>query len=368
MNIFSRYAHPFEKTVNGFFGKIRSTSNPDKIHKNLESLMQQNTIVVNLWMEKRFKNYTNLTKKKRRQLYANAEIIGQVFDEFLQTYTSPTNQNTEQLAYMSAIMAFLTPGKRYNYIPSASFARLLQNPRITILEGDCNQIVTLYTFLYSRKYPITDLQAKLLPEHVCLHLQGVDIEATNATFQQYTEHEGIVPITELIAINLLDVSDFREMTAKITEASMVDGAKLAYVISSNRKLVERNLRIAYHNLAVYSADRGKFSTALFYANRSQDSKLLDYVNHTAAASLVKKKLYSKARFYAEKLTNPQTRQDLIRSTYIGEYGVLADSVQSDRTLEQMKKHRTTYKKMLNLAKKAGLTEQTTQLQKVLRQL
>lgn len=368
MNFFSRYAHPFEKTVNDFFGNIRSTSDPNKVHKQLESLMQHNIIVVNLWMEKRFKNYTNLTKKKRSQLYNNAEIIGQVFDEFLQTYTAPINQNTEQLVYMSAIMAFLKPGTRYNYIPSASFARLLQNPRTTILEGDCNQIVTLYTFLYSRKYPITDLRAKLLPEHVCLHLQDIDIEATNATFQQYTEHEGIVPITELIAINLLDVSDFREMTAKITEASMVDGAKLAYVISSNRTLVQRNLRVAYHNLAVYAADRSKFSTALFYANRCQDAKLLDYVNHTAAASFIKKKLYSKARFYAEKLTNPQTRKDLVRSTYVGEYGGLANTVQNDRTLEQIKKHRSTYKKMLILAKKSGLTEQEAQLQKVLKQL
>lgn len=368
MHIFSRYAHPFEKTVNSFFGKIRSTSDPKKVHKQLESLLQQNTIVVNLWMEKRFKNYTNLTKSKRKQLYANAQIIGQVFDQFVQMHTPNAQYPTEQQAYMAAIMAFLKPGTRYNYIPTASFARLLNDPRTTVLEGDCNQIVTLYTFLYARKYPITDLQAKLLPEHVCLHLQGVDVEATNATFQHYTEHDGIVPITELIAINLLDVSDFREMTAKITEASMVEGAKLAYVISSNRALVQKNLRVSYHNLALYAAQRSAFSTALFYANRCQDPKLLNYVHHTAAEHFLKKKSFSKARFYAEKLSDTQTRQDFIRATYTGEYNSLASTVQNDRTLLQMKKHKATYRKMLTLAKKSGLSEQITQLQTLLKQL
>lgn len=382
MNLFSSYAHPFEKTVNRFFRGIRSSSDPKKIHLSLEQLMQQNTIVVNLWMEKRFKNYTHLTKRKRRELYANAEIIGQTFDQFAGEYLTPGERRDainhvstkvppayqDQLMYMSAIMAFLKPGQRYQYIPTASFGRLLQNPQHTVLEGDCNQIVTLYTYLYARKYPIADLSAKLLPEHVCLHLQGIDIEATNATFQHYAEHQGIVPITELIAINLLDVSDFREMTAKLSQRSMVEGAKLAYVISSNRELVRRNLVVAYHNLSIYATEQKQFPTALFYARQTNDSKLLEYVQHAAALYFIKQRNFTKGRFFAEKLSDATVRKTIIRSTYVEEYNVLTKTVQNDRTLQSMKKHAGTYRKMLNLAKKADLTEQTAQLQKLLQQL
>ncbi len=298
---------------------------------------------------------------------------------------------------MSAIMEFLKPGGRYQYIKTASFARLLRDPQSTVLEGDCNQIVTLYAYLYSRQHPITDLQIKILPEHVCLHLQGVDIEATNGTFQRYAEHTVIAPITELLAVNLLDISDFREMTAEISEKSILESAKLAYVLSSNRALVERNLVIAYHNLAIAMVNQKNFQSALFYAKRANNKQVLEYVHNTAAQSYVQQKNFSKAQYHANQLGNKSMQQYVdisegmnhlvnkrydkarfkfqkygdssrIKIAYQQEYNDLVKTTQSYKTLEQMKKHKSTYRKILQLSNKAGLGEQERQIRNMLNQI
>lgn len=412
MLLFSRYANSFEKTVNKFFQGLRSSSNPIKTHQTLERLMQQDLIVVNLWMEKRFKNYTNLTTRERQLLYKNVQCIEEEFEKFIKTYQFsladvqsvfasyqvPFPQPViEQIVYCQAIMDFLKPGGRYNYIKTASFARLLQDPTIHLLEGDCNQIVTLYAYLYSRKFSLSDLNVKILPEHVCLHISGIDIEATNATFQNYKEYPAVMPITELIAINLLDVSDVREMTEQITEKTMLQGAKLAYLLSSNRELVARNLQVAYHNLALYAAKSNNFPTASFYADKTQDQNLLQYINHNGALYYAKQNNYAKARVYAKSVQDPAVRKyiseleanshmkkgnyskaryiyqqlnnpDMIKATYQSEYNALAKNVQDDKTISQMKQHKTIYNKMLMLAKKASLTQQTTQLQDLIKQL
>ena len=91
-NIFSIYAHPFEKKVNKFFKRITSYSRAKTVHKNLGFLMQKNLIVTNLWMERKYKNYTKLNKKNRAQLYANAQILGKQFDEYFATFRKDITQ------------------------------------------------------------------------------------------------------------------------------------------------------------------------------------------------------------------------------------------------------------------------------------
>ncbi|MDP3970400.1 MAG: hypothetical protein Q8P90_01735 [bacterium] len=412
LSFLSKYAHPFEKQVDTFFKHISSTSDPQKVHKSIERLLQKNVVVVNLWMEKRFKNYRYLSNAKRKKLYANTETIVEAFIKFQEAHKSnPDNlhqifithqvsypeQYSEHLAYIDAIMNFLKPGGNYHYIKSATFGKLLQNPAQGKLTGDCNQIVTLYVYLYSLKYPITDLQIKILPEHVCLHFKGIDIEATTATFTKYTEFDYTAPISELLSVNLLDVSDFRETTATISEHSIVKSAELAYTVSSMRELVTRNLRISYHNLALVTTERKNFKTAMFYAKKNGDQKLLEYVNYRATMHYVENKMYDKARYYAKQsgdaklnsfvITNEANRYlkkgsykkargiyqkvgdaRMVQVTYQQEYNSLVKTVQALKTVEQMKKRKTTYRTLLQLAQKGGLSEQMNQIRNVLKQL
>lgn len=361
--LFSSHINNQERKVNRFFERITEQSHVQHIHRAIEQLIQEDVVVLNIWLEKRFKNYRYLSKRKRAELYRNAKKIAQTFNQFLETYPT-TEAIAPQLQYLQAIAAFLKPGKYYQYIQSASFGKLLQDPQRTVLQGDCNQIVTLYIFLYALRYPVTDLQLKLLPDHVCLHYAGQDIEATNGQFTVYDQYEYLAPISELVSINLLDVNDFREQTSKISPRSLVKSAQLAHKVSTMRALVERNLRVSYHHLAVYALEQGNIDTALFYSRRVNDPRLIEYVYHTAIDRYSKQHQYSKARYYAQQINNPQ----LIRILYQREYNQALKKVQHLRTLPQMKKNKVTYRKLIELARKGGLTEQQTQLQNLLRQL
>lgn len=376
----SRYAHPFEKRVDRFFSTVRSSGSSGKIHERISRLMQENLIVLNLWMERRFKRYTSLTRSRRKVLYTYAERIAEEFDLFAQTHNTPPEhiqaifqqwglqlspEHIPRVQHMAAIMAFLKPGERYTYIKSASFDKLLCDITQSQMRGDCNQIVTLYTFLYGRKFPMDELQLKLLPDHVCLHLFGVDVEATNATFQQYTEYEYIAPVSELLSVNLLDVTDMRENTGNISPKNVAQAAKLAYHLSSNRDIVERNLRSAYHNLALLFAKQKNFKSAVYYAKTSKNTQLLKNTNHNAAVHFIEKKNYTKALYFAEQTGN----QKLINSVYQQEYSAIQKKIPKNlRTVEQHKKYVTTYKRLLTLAKKAGMREQEQQLRTLLSQL
>lgn len=369
--------------------------------------------MTNLWMERRFKNYRYLNKSRRRMLYGHAQTIAGMFDQFLQGFAATEEQVRDvfarhgvqyppqmgqQARVLMAITAFLQPGKYYRYIESASFGKLLRDPSRELLEGDCNQIVTLYAFLYSRYFPLSDLQVKVLPDHVCLHFQGVDIEATSGQFTQYKGYEFVGPITELISINLLDVSDFREMQAKVTQQTMLKAAELAYHLSSMRELVNRNLRVAYHNMALSKAQQHNFESALFYAERSGSVQLVQSTSHNAALDAVKKKNYSKARHFAGKARNPELQRyvltqeasaflkkkqfhkarslfsqagahDMLKATYQHEYNAVLSSLpKSLRTIEDHKKYKATYKKLVALAQKGGMTQQSRQIQDLLKQL
>jgi len=261
--LFSPYVNNFEKQVDKFFHKIKSTDNIATIKEKLLSLMKSNLIVVNVWMEKKFKGYKYLTKNVRLKMYKDIKAIEKKLEEHINLNSfdssiiqaelstkehSLNNAFKEKLIYIYEIMTFLRPGKYYHYISTASFGKLLRDPNEKKLEGDCNQIVTLYIYLYSLKYPLEDLKIKLLAKHVCLHFNGIDIEATNGQFAKYKDFEHILPVTEIISTNLLDLTDFRESVQKLTPRILVKSSQLAYAISSLKPLVRKNLNIAYHNL------------------------------------------------------------------------------------------------------------------------
>ncbi|MBD3330570.1 hypothetical protein GF354_03500 [Candidatus Peregrinibacteria bacterium] len=393
--LFSVYVHPFEKKVDKFFVSIKSTDNIYSIRVALLKLMRKNLMIVNVWMEKKYKGYEYLSKKVRKQMYLDAEKIVAKLHEF--TALNPvdpakmrraldskglkyTSDIEDRLKWLYSIMKFLQPGKYYHYIKTASFGKLLRDPDKEKLEGDCNQIVTLYIYLYSLKFDINDLEIKLLPGHVCLHFKGIDIEATTAIFEKYTESKTVLPITEILSTNLLDLSDFREDLQKISERDLLKSAQLAYAISSLKQLVTKNLKIAYRNLSVSFLNSNNFESAIFYLKKLGDKKLLLNAYANAAKYYLSTENFKKAEFFADKSGIESLKKSvkynigvnfynrkkydkalkifkdlrdkkMIKACYAQQFNRVSARVRNVKTLSEAKKHKSDYKRMLKLARK-----------------
>ena len=375
-------------------------------------LMDHDLVITNLWMEKKYKNYVYLKKSVRKKMYADVEALKADFLDYAQKHSSREAVITKRLAakghsfpshlreevlFIGTIMTYLKPGGRYQYQLSANFGKLLKDPKHSKLIGDCNQIVTLYSFLFSLKFPLKDLQIKMLPKHVCLHFKGIDIEATNGTFQKYKEHDGVLPITEIISTNILDVTDEEERTAKIDARTMLKRAHLAESISSNRAIVERNLKSAYHNLGLQLMRDKQFDSSVFFLEKLADFELLQTVYHNAALHFMRKKKYTKALYYANKKGDDKLRHSInyrqgayyyenkqfskaisffrkigddrmVKACYQSQYSQQAKKVKHVKTIAQAKKFKSTYKKMLDLARRADNDRAEEWVRNMLKQL
>lgn len=378
--LFSKYVNSFERRVDKFFRNVKSTDSIVDIREGLLELMQENLIAVNVWLEKRFKGYKYLTKSVRRKMYEDTGKMVKKFEEFVATDPAKLSSlkavlaekglgcstgDLGKLRYLFQIMHFFRPGQYYKYIRTASFGKLLRDPDERSLEGDCNQIVTLYAYFYSLKYPLKDLQIKLLPEHVCLHFRGIDIEATNGTFQKYKELD-VLPITEIISTNLLDLTDFREDVQEIDAREMVKSAQLAYAISSLKTLVAKNLNIAYQNLAIAAMNANDFETAVFYFEKAGDRSNMRIAKRNAAIYYLKNKNYSKAKYYAER--DRELLGQIEHAEYVVEYNRLVKKVSSVKTVDDARKHKSDFNKMLHLAQKMGDSELEKSVRKSLEQI
>lgn len=299
--------------MDSFFRNIKSTSGILSVNAELLALMQEDLVVLSVWTERKYKGYKYMKKRVRRRLYANRWLIVRRFEEFCREYVP--NEMDEKLRYLRQIAAFLHSGGVYEYLDTASFGKLLANPDEGKMIGDCNQIVTFYIYLYSLKFPVQDLKIKILPEHVCLHFQGIDLEATSGDFVKYDKGE-VLPVTEIVSTNLLDMSDFRERAQRISERDMVKAAQLAYAISSMKEVVEKNLQIAYHNLAVACLNENDFEGAMFYADKKGD-------------------------------------EELRQAVYAKKYNALVRRVAGVKTVGDARKYKQVYRDMLDLARKMG---------------
>jgi hypothetical protein len=373
-NPFSKYADQLEKEADKLLNKLAYKDNV-YINKQLLVLMQENLVALNLWLEKKFKGYKYLSKWKRSTLYKNTDALVETFNKFCaeirinekyieERYKEiqPSHHSTEtrnKLKYLYCIMLFLQPGKYYEYLEGASFGKLLNNPQKAKLIGDCNQIVTLYAFLYSLKYPIRDLKIKLLPNHVCLHFFGIDIEATNATFHKYKDFTHILNISELISTNLLDTADFRDKTLNIDSRTFIKAAELAVQISSIKDITFKNLNVAYHNLIVESSRQKDFDTATYYLKKISDPELEHSVYTNAAVYFTEKKVYKKAFYYAD-LARDQKLKEYITTQEGWHYfqkNDLSKALQIFKSIKNTEMEKACYAKMYNnlQQKTAGLT-------------
>jgi hypothetical protein len=428
-NPFSRYADGVEKKVDRVLWSI-SFTNIFETQQKMLALMQENLVVVNLWLEARFKGYKYLRKGVRKRMYRNAEKIAQIFLDFalntpldfekitrdvlnIGARVPETREDIEKLRYIAAIMLFLAPARgRFEYLAGASFGKLLSDPdKGEKMIGDCNQIVTFYTYLYSLKYDIRELMIKLLEEHVCLHFKGIDIEATAGAFAKYDKYQNLLPIIELIPTNLLDVSDFRDKQIKVDPHHLLKAAHLADDLSSNKEIVRKNLVVAYHNVAIEALKANDFENAKFFAEKAAArlgevssglpapdiGRLLDTILRNAVIYYVKEKDFKKARYYLVQSGDGELKKyvdenegfywfnngsldrarafferignrQMVKACYAKEYNALHARVANLKLISDMKSHRSDYAKMLELARKMEDDTLTRNLQDILRQL
>jgi len=322
INFFSSYTDQQEKNIDVFLSNLSSGSNKAKVRLKIRELLQKDIIRTILLIEYKFKKYKTLKKSFRKVLYRNADLIKQDFwrffnanNEVLQAHLKQQNipvekHEDEKLLLLFGIMQYLLPKLKYR--PGSAFEKLLRNPKNEKLIGDCNQIVTLYLALYSLKYSVNDVQLKLTPGHVCLHYRGIDIETTTGKFEHYQKHDGLLDTEEIISINLLDISDQDEARYEISPKKMLEAAGLAYIFSSHRSLVEKNLHVAYHNLGVHYMREHNFSEAEICFQKNKDSKNLQSCYENAVSYFLQQKKYFQAEKYALKSKDHKLKKIVIQ--------------------------------------------------------
>lgn len=397
---FAPYTDSRERSVAIFFKSLTEHSSQSKTRSKLYDLLQRDIAVINLWTEYKYKGYKYLKKSERKKLYANLDLIANDFDNFrlnnqkdplrIEQHVHSLNPSAkidhEKIVLIQGIMDYFSPHRNvYEYKASSSFGRLLRNPRTEKLIGDCNQIVTLYIYIYSRYFDVCDLKARLLPEHVALHYGGIDIEATSGTFKNYSEQKGskLMPIEEIVSINLLDTTDSYLATHEVAAEDFLQASRFAYILSHHRDIVKNNLEAAYGKLITILMKRNNYSHALKIAKASKDATLLTVVGNNGALHSMQKHDYTAARKFAAYALK---RDDLIKTTYHNEgvhyyqnkqyqkaitafqktgdaalvqscyealFFVEQSKLGSNLTSQTIKSHASTVKRMHNYAKKSG---------------
>ena len=329
---FTPYTDARERAVGAFLKRLNERSNQARTRARLGSLLQRNIAVINLWTEYKYKGYKYLRKSQRKKLYANLQLIANDFDNFYQNHAGPSATvaahlnrlapqavvEPEKVELLQAMMDYFSPHRGvYEYRESSSFGRLLRDPSREKLVGDCNQIVTLYIYLYSRYYDVRDLRVRALPGHVALHYGGVDIEATSGTFTNYSERKGnrLLPVEELVSINLLDATDAYLSTHEVAPEDFLQASRFAFILSHDRDIVRHNLNAAYSRQASALMKRNNYTQALKFAVASRDIALLDVVSNNGAIYELQRHNYAAARRFAQHV---RERDELTRSCWQAE--------------------------------------------------
>lgn len=312
--LFAPYVDHSERIVGTFFAGLTEHSAAPSTRARLHELLQSNIAVINLWTEYRYKGYNYLKKAKRRELYANLDSIAVDFDQFARAAGGELTRHR----VLELLTEYFAPARGvYRYRESSSFGRLLRNPATEPLVGDCNQIVTLYIYVYSRYHDVRDLKVRLLPGHVALHFDGTDIEATNGTFIQYDDRDGaeLQPVEEIVSINLLDITDEHFAQHEVAPADFLQASRFAFILSHQRDIVRRNLDAAYGKLINTLMARNNYTAALKFAKQSKDMELLSIVGNNGAVYHLERNEFAAARRFAEHAIK---RAELVKGSYHAE--------------------------------------------------
>jgi hypothetical protein len=384
---FTPYTDARERAVGSFFKDLTERSSRPRTQAKLNNLLQRNIAVINLWTEYRYKGYRYLSKSQRKKLYSNLQLITEDFDRYYRSYiSSTTSDEPEKMTLIRALMGYFSIKRGlYEYRESSSFGRLLRDPAHEKLVGDCNQIVTLYMYLYSQYHDIRDLQVRELPGHVALHYNGIDIETTSGRLADYSKQKDskLLPAEEIVSINLLDTTDSYLSTHEVDAEDFLQASRFAFILSHNRDIVTRNLDVAYSRLINSLMKRNNYNQALKFAAHSRDITLLNVVGHNGSLYELQRKNYTAARRFAQYALK---RDELIRTSWQSEathyyqtrhyhdamrafkhtddqtmicqcYEALFFEEQqklgANLTTDSLKKHSRTIKRMRSYAKKSG---------------
>ena len=325
------YANTDERRVGKFFAGLSEHHSLPSVRHRVVELIQHDVAIINLWTEYRYKGYRYLRRTERRKLYANLNLIADDFASFrasrqhddraadkARQVVSGAKIQPDHATLLDDMMQYFSgPHGRFEYRASSTFGRLLRDPSHERLIGDCNQIVTLYIYLFSRYFDVQDLQLRLLPGHVALHYGGVDIETTSGQWANYESREKatIVPIEEIISINLLDTTDENFATHEVDPKDFLQAARFASILSHSRDIVQHNLEAAYAKLVNGAMDRHDLASALKFARQSRDMTLLSVVGHNGAIYFIQQHDFSRARTFANYAVK---KADLIRDSYRAE--------------------------------------------------
>lgn len=352
LGFFSPYADSFERRVDRFLRRMGGHS-----RKELLTLVQEDLVKLTVFLEYRFMGYKNLRRANRKKLYENEVLIRDDFLKFFEGHGAVLRnrlaamdlpfplRREERMVYLLGIMTYLQPGARLQYEEAATFQKLLRDPANKRFAGDCNQITTLYIYLYSLRFSVSDLQIKLLPGHICLHFRGVDVETTSGTIARYPDYIHLSPVEEIVAANLLDIPDPREKRFEISPANVLKSAQLAYRFSAHRLTVERNLTTAYRNMAVYYARQRNFAKASDFADRSGDTRLQRLIIRMEGFERLKAKRYRQARERFQRIGDAEGE----RACAQNELADLLRQTRGLKTADGFRRHRQTLRRMKELA-------------------
>lgn len=336
----SRFTDNQEKACYQFFINLTPKSDPKLAAERARKLLQKDTPRVIMILEWKFKGYTQLTKRYRKQCYENLQLLTQDFNQ----YISDKDTSTEKL-HLKAISEYLHTHRPVEYKAGASFDKLLKNPKEKKLIGDCNQITSLYIYLFSLKYEVEKLQLKLLPGHVCLHFDGTDYEATTGQINVYKEFDRITPVEEMIAVNILDSSDYNENQHQLPAENKLQCAELACVFSGEKEIARANLDAAYHNLAIKEMNQNHFKQASNWASKTEDKALLDVILHNQAVYELNHKHYDRARRIFKRLHDTAGTKAVDQK----ELNSLLEKLKGCKTAQDYKNKRTVIYKIKKLA-------------------
>jgi len=380
-DLFSPYVNKTEKRVDKFFRKINEKNNKSKIIQTLLSLMQEDLVILNLYLEKKYKGYKYLNKKNRKILYENKEFLKAKFLNFKNKFDLDKNKENYKIEYLEIVNKFFKTQVNYKYEEARNFGELFKDKQNII--GDCNQIVTLYIYLYSLENNIKDLSLRLFEDHVRLYLNGFDLECTQNVFCTFENQKSkIVNAYEIISINLLDVSDKNIKKFNISPKSLLEGSRIAFLLSSDKEITKNNLEIAYSNLAINFSKKHLYSKAFEFAKNSKNEKIINNILLSAVQFYLNKENFFKAKKYASLKKDYNLKNKIIKNeagfyfkknnlnkalnlfkSINDEEGIkacngkiflnLQNQFKNIKTLKDLKNKKHTLSKMLRLAKKAS---------------
>lgn len=407
----SVYENKIEKKIDKVLGKIKLGRPSSRLTNMLVDLFYEFPLEVTVWLEYKYKGYKFLKKKRRSQIYDVGQLIEEDFLKFYKARELDVvkietilpdriheDEDKEKIWKLMMIAEFLK-GK-YKYRESSAFWKLFPTrygEEGVKLIGDCNQIVTFYIWLYSLVGDISNLKIRVLPNHVCLHILDVDFEATSGEFKDYKEKGYLADCENIIAINLLDIHDPVEKRWDVSQVNTAKMQAVAGLFKVESELVEKNLKITYANMGVFYMNQKKWSQARKFLVMAEADELIRMSYHNEVVGLVDNKRFKAAlrvaskgglvdleqkvrRDYCIRLADTKNwKKALVEARKLGdkeiikyvrgkEFQYLYDKVSGLATVKAARNYRSTYRRLLFLARKLGDKKAEESVKSILRKI